>query len=174
MAKLKILLIEDEEALVEVLSTKLDREGYEVKVGFDGEEGFGMIKDYQPDIILLDIVMPKMDGYDVLEKMREEGIKIPVIIISNSGQPVEIEKTKQLGAVDHLIKTQFNPADVVTMIERYMESLKKKEVSSDGEEDAQENLPDINLPKVEDPNAQKLGINVLLDRKSTRLNSSHT
>jgi DNA-binding response OmpR family regulator len=162
MAKLKILLIEDEEALVEVLSTKLDREGYEVKVGFDGEEGFSMIKDFEPDIILLDIVMPKMDGYDVLEKMREEGIKIPVIIISNSGQPVEIEKTRQLGAVDHLVKTQFNPADVVIMIERYMESLKKKEEGSEEGEVVEDSFPDINLPKVEDPNAHKLNINVLL------------
>lgn len=162
MSKLKILLIEDEEALVEVLSTKLDREGYEVKVGFDGEEGYNMIKDFNPDIILLDIVMPKMDGYDVLEKMREEGVKIPVIIISNSGQPVEIEKTRQLGAVDHLIKTQFNPADVVTMIERYMERLKKKEQGLEDNGEAEESLPEVNLPRIEDPNAKKLGINVLL------------
>ncbi len=161
MGKLKILLIEDEEALVEVLSIKLDREGYEVKIGFDGEEGYNMIKDFNPDIILLDIVMPKMDGYDVLEKMREEGIKIPVIIISNSGQPVEIEKTKQLGAVDHLIKTQFNPADVVTMIQRYMDSIKEKDnLSTENEEEKK--IAEIDLPKVEDPKAQKLGINVLL------------
>ncbi len=160
--KIKILLIEDEEALVEVLSTKLDREGYEVKVGFDGEEGYDMIAEFKPDMILLDIVMPKMDGYDVLEKMKENSIDIPVIIISNSGQPVEIEKTRQLGAIDHLIKTQFNPTDVVTMIERYLNNKKKKEDNPNGIEIAQESVPDIDLPKLEDPNANKLGINVLL------------
>lgn len=161
--KIKILLIEDEEALVEVLSTKLDREGYEVKVGFDGEEGYAMIADFQPDMILLDIVMPKMDGYDVLEKMREENIKIPVIIISNSGQPVEIEKTKQLGAVDHLIKTQFNPTDVITMIERYLEKVRQREENPNATEEEQKEVePEIQLPKLEDPNANKLGINVLL------------
>ena len=161
--KIKILLIEDEEALVEVLSTKLDREGYEVKVGFDGEEGYNMIKEFNPDMILLDIVMPKMDGYDVLEKMKEENVKVPVIIISNSGQPVEIEKTRQLGAVDHLIKTQFNPTDVIVMIERYLDKLKKNIENPNSEEGLQkEEVPDIDLPKLEDPNANKLNINVLL------------
>ncbi len=161
--KIKILLIEDEEALVEVLSTKLDREGYEVKVGFDGEEGYNMIAEFQPDMILLDIVMPKMDGYDVLEKMREENVKIPVIIISNSGQPVEIEKTRQLGAIDHLIKTQFNPTDVITMIQKYIDDIKnKKEGGNNNEEGSEEKLPEIQLPKLEDPKATKLNINVLL------------
>jgi len=159
--KLKILLIEDEEALVEVLSTKLEREGYEIKVGFDGEEGYNMISDFNPDLILLDIVMPKMDGYDVLEKMKAEGLTTPVIIISNSGQPVEIEKTKQLGAIDHLIKTQFNPTDVITMIERYFENKNStKGGGSTGE--AASSAPEISLPKLEDPNATKLNINVLL------------
>ncbi|MBN2695441.1 response regulator [bacterium] len=149
--------------MVEVLSTKLDREGYEVKVGFDGEEGYAMIADFQPDMILLDIVMPKMDGYDVLEKMKEENIKIPVIIISNSGQPVEIEKTKQLGAIDHLIKTQFNPTDVITMIERYLDKIKQREENPNAtEEEQKEAEPEVQLPKLEDPNANKLGINVLL------------
>ena len=162
--KLKILLIEDEEALVEVLSTKLDKEGYEVKVGFDGEEGYNMIADFQPDMILLDIVMPKMDGYDVLEKMKENKIDIPVIIISNSGQPVEIEKTRQLGAIDHLIKTQFNPTDVITMIQRYVDKIKNEKEGPNGEQgaEAKEDKPEITLPKVEDPKANLLGINVLL------------
>ncbi|MDA3840056.1 MAG: response regulator [Patescibacteria group bacterium] len=161
--KIKILLIEDEEALVEVLSTKLDKEGYEVKVGFDGEEGYDMIAEFMPDMILLDIVMPKMDGYDVLEKMKENNIKIPVIIISNSGQPVEIEKTKQLGAIDHLIKTQFNPTDVITMIQRYIDG--NKEIGQNtggGDSETEKIVPEIQLPKIEDPNANKLGINVLL------------
>jgi DNA-binding response OmpR family regulator len=116
----KILLIEDEQALADVLEAKLKKEGYEVLVAYDGEEGFKKISDTAPDLILLDIVMPKLNGYEVLEKMNEAKITIPVIIISNSGQPVEIEKTRKLGAVDHLIKTQFDPAEVIIKINNYL------------------------------------------------------
>ena len=75
---------------------KISKIGYNTQVVYDGEEGINKIIEWTPDLILLDIVMPKMNGYEVLEKMKEKGIKIPVIIISNSGQPVEIEKTKKL------------------------------------------------------------------------------
>ena len=116
----KILIVEDEEALASVLKSKLKKEGYNILLSEDGESGFSNIKNWKPDLILLDIVMPKMDGYEVLEKMNEENIKIPVIIISNSGQPVEIEKTRRLGAVDHLIKTQFEPEEVIKKINNYL------------------------------------------------------
>ena len=114
--KIKILIIEDERALADVLAARLKKEGYEVNTAEDGEKGFDVITKWQPDLILLDIVMPKMDGYEVLEKMKEKDIKKPVIIISNSGQPVEIEKTRKLGAVDHLIKTEFDPLEVVVKV----------------------------------------------------------
>jgi len=123
--KIKILIIEDEEALADVLKLKLEKEGYEVLVTSNGESGFTNIKSWKPDLILLDIVMPKMDGYEVLEKMNEENIKIPVIIISNSGQPVEIERTKKLGAVDHLIKTQFEPEEVLYKVNNYLKRNKE-------------------------------------------------
>ena len=119
--KTKILIIEDEEALISLLKVKLEKEGFEVECAYNGEEGFKKIKEYKPDLILLDIVMPKMNGYEVLEKMNEENIKTPVIIISNSGQPVELEKTKKLGAVDYLIKTQFNPIDVIKKVRNYLD-----------------------------------------------------
>ncbi len=118
--KIKILIIEDEESLVELLQDKLKKEGYDVETALDGEKGFAKIGVFNPDLILLDIVMPKMDGYEVLEKMTEAKIKIPVIIISNSGQPVEIEKTTKLGAVDHLIKTEFSAADVLVKVRKCM------------------------------------------------------
>jgi len=124
MAK-KILIVEDEEALANVLEAKLIKEGHEVQVSYNGEDGYESIKSWQPDLILLDIVMPKMNGYEVLEKMKDENIVIPVIIISNSGQPVEIEKTKKLGAVDHLIKTEFEPQEVVDKVSRYLDGMGK-------------------------------------------------
>ncbi len=129
--KTKILIIEDEEALISLLKVKLEKEGFDVECAYNGEEGYKKIKEYKPDLILLDIVMPKMNGYEVLEKMNEDNIKIPVIIISNSGQPVELEKTKKLGAVDHLIKTQFNPIDVIKKIHNYLDSKTTKETAEE-------------------------------------------
>ena len=122
MINKKILIIEDEKILAEVLDSKLKKEGYQSEICYDGEAGLEKIRSWKPDLILLDIVMPKINGYEVLEKMKDEGISIPVIIISNSGQPVEIEKTSKLGAVDHLIKTQFDPAEVIKKIKKYLET----------------------------------------------------
>jgi DNA-binding response OmpR family regulator len=116
----KVLIIEDEQSLADVLEIKLKREDYDVAALGDGGEGFAKIKEWIPDLILLDIQIPTLNGYEVLEKMRDENINIPVIIISNSGQPIEIEKTKKLGAVDHLIKTQFDPAEVVNKVNSFL------------------------------------------------------
>lgn len=117
MAK-KILLIEDEEIMIDLLQRKLSQEGYEVSVARDGEEGLKLIREIKPDLILLDIIMPKMGGFEVMEEMQKdkELKKIPVIVISNSGQPVELDRAKELGARDWLIKTEFNPQEVIDKV----------------------------------------------------------
>lgn len=117
MAK-KILIVEDEELLLNLLKKKLEELNYEVLIAKDGIAGFRAIKENQIDLILLDVIMPKMGGFELLEKMGEdESIKkVPIIIISNSGQPVEIEKAKKLGANDWLIKTEFDPQEVVDKV----------------------------------------------------------
>jgi len=117
MAK-KILIIEDEEILLNLLQRRLEREGYDVVLARDGEEGLKMMKEAEPDLILLDIIMPKKSGFQVMEEMNkdQELKKIPVIIISNSGQPVEIGRAQQLGAKDWLIKTEFDPAEVLKKV----------------------------------------------------------
>jgi len=117
MAK-KILLVEDEEIMIGLLEKKLTQEGYEISVARDGEEGLKAMQQTKPDLILLDIVMPKMGGFEVMEKMQKdpELKKIPVIIISNSGQPVEIGRAQKLGARDWLIKTEFDPQEVVDKV----------------------------------------------------------
>jgi CheY-like chemotaxis protein len=121
MAK-KILLIEDEEIMIDILQRKLTKEGYEVFVARDGEEGLKKMRemDPKPDLILLDIVMPKMGGFEVMEEMtKDEKLKkIPVIVISNSGQPVELDKAKKLGAKDWLIKTEFDPKEVLEKVKK--------------------------------------------------------
>jgi len=117
MAK-KILLIEDEEIMVNLLQRKLTQEGYEISVARDGEEGLKLIREAVPDLVLLDIIMPKKGGFEVMEAMQEdkELREIPVIIISNSGQPVELDRAKELGAKDWLIKTDFDPQEVLDKV----------------------------------------------------------
>jgi len=117
MAK-KVLIIEDEEILLDLLQKKLIKEGYKVSTSRNGEEGLKTMKETKPDLILLDIVMPKMGGFEVMEEMRKdrELNKIPVIIISNSGQPVELDKAKKLGAKDWLIKAEFDPQEVIDKV----------------------------------------------------------
>lgn len=119
MAK-KILLIEDEEIMIDLLQRKLTQEGYEISVTRDGEEGLKTMREVSPDLILLDIIMPKMGGFEVMEEMQKdkELKKIPVIIISNSGQPVEIDRAQKLGAKDWLIKIEFDPQEVVEKVKK--------------------------------------------------------
>lgn len=118
----KILLIEDEELMVELLNRKLTQEGYEVSVARDGEEGLKMMKEQKPELVLLDIVMPRLGGFEVMEKMtKDNDLKdIPVIVISNSGQPVEIDRARKLGAKDWLIKTEFNPQEVIEKVKKQL------------------------------------------------------
>ena len=149
--RIKILIVEDERALADLLEVKLKKEGYDVDVSYDGEDGYNKIVDWKPNLILLDIVMPKMDGYEVLEKMKENSISIPVIIISNSGQPVELEKTKKLGAVDSLVKAEFDPAEVLIKIRSY---LNQGDAPAGGEEEVK--------PVASNIDAKPLGVKVLL------------
>jgi len=121
----KILLIEDEDIIIDLLEKKLSQEGYKVVVAKDGEEGLRKMKEMEPkpDLILLDIIMPKMGGFEVMEEMQKDPQlrEIPVIIISNSGQPVELDKAKKLGAKDWLIKTEFDPKEVIEKVKRQLQ-----------------------------------------------------
>lgn len=121
MAK-KILLIEDEKILSDLLYKKLREAGYETFVAYDGEAGLQTMREKKPDLVLLDIIMPKKGGFEVLEEMQkdEEIKKIPVVIISNSGQPVEISRAVELGVKDYLIKTQFDPKEVIEKVKKQL------------------------------------------------------
>jgi len=116
----KILIIEDEEILMNLLQRKLIQEGYDVSIARDGDDGLKSMRKRLPDLILLDILMPRVGGIEVMEEMqKDDSLKnIPVVIISNSGQPVEIDRAQQLGARDWLIKTEFDPQEVVDKIKK--------------------------------------------------------
>lgn len=117
MAK-KITIIEDEELILDLLQKKLIQEGYDVSVAHNGEDGINVLKEMKPDLVLLDIIMPKKSGFQVMEEMGKDSElkKIPIIVISNSGQPVELDKAQKLGARDWLIKTDFDPREVVEKV----------------------------------------------------------
>ena len=119
MAK-KIILIEDEELMVTLLQRKLTQDGYEVSVARNGEDGLKSMREARPDLVLLDIIMPRKGGFEVMEEMqKDKDLKgIPVIVISNSGQPVEIDRAQKLGAKDWLIKTEFDPQEVVDKVKK--------------------------------------------------------
>src|SRR3989339_839213 len=109
----KILIIEDEDSLRDLITNHLSKEGFRTVAAANGEIGYKKIKEEKPDLILLDIVMPIMDGYQVLEKMYKEKNKTPVIIISNSGQPVEDEKFLRELCASELDKAGFSTFEII-------------------------------------------------------------
>ncbi len=125
----RVIIVEDEDILRDLLKRKLENNGYEVEIALEGEEGLRKIKEQKPDLVLLDIVMPKMDGFTVMEEIRkdEEISDIPIIIVSNSGQPVEIDRAQDLGVKDWIIKTNFDPMEVVEMVNRFFDTEDGKE-----------------------------------------------
>ncbi len=114
----KILIIEDDLFLGNVLTQKLTTEGFDVALSRDGLKGFGKMKSFHPDLVLLDIILPNMNGYEILEARQKDPslADIPVIIISNSGQPVEINRALALGIKDYLVKAQFDPEEVIAKV----------------------------------------------------------
>ena len=118
----KILVVEDDSVLRDVLMEKLLKSGYAVEGAEDGLVALEKIAQYQPDLILLDILMPKKDGMQVLKEMHEDAAMshIPVIVISNSGQPVEIARARELGAKAFLVKAVFEPSEVLEKIEKVL------------------------------------------------------
>ena len=115
----KILIIEDDKFLRELISQKLEREGYDICEAIDGEEGIKEVKKENPDLVLLDLILPGIDGFEVLAQMKKEPAlaKIPVIILSNLGQKEDIEKGINLGANDYLIKAHFTPNEIIEKIQ---------------------------------------------------------
>lgn len=114
----KILIVEDDIFLGDVLLQKLKSGGYDTLLARDGATGLKQIREWKPDLILLDIILPQMNGYEVLEaKQGDPKISgIPVIVISNSGQPVEINRALVLGVKDYLVKAQFDPEEVIVKV----------------------------------------------------------
>jgi len=120
----KIVLIEDDDILSGLLQRRLAQQGYEVFLTKDGKAGLSAIRTGRPDLILLDIIMPRMGGFEVMEEIQKDPKlkKIPIIIVSNSGQPVELDRAQKLGARDWLVKTDFDPQEVIEKVKKQIGS----------------------------------------------------
>ena len=119
MSKKKVLIVEDDNFVAEVYSTKLLEMGHEVRIAQNGEEGLKMVEEEKPDLILLDIIMPVMGGIEMLGelKKKDDWKQIPVILLTNVGEKESVQKARDLCVQDYLIKSHFTPAEVIEKIE---------------------------------------------------------
>jgi len=118
----QILLIEDDPFLIDIYTTKLKEEGYAVDVAEDGEEGLRMLRQKKPDLLLLDVVLPSFNGWEILRKIkRTDDLKdLKVVILSNLGEKEEVEKGLNLGAAKYLVKAHYTPTEVIKEIKKIL------------------------------------------------------
>lgn len=123
-SKARILFIDDDNFLRKVYQAELSEQGYEVVLAADGQEGLEKAKISDPDLIILDMIMPKKSGFEVLTELQNDAnIKnVPVIILSNLGQEDDVKKGLDLGAVDYLVKDNITLATIVEKINQYINS----------------------------------------------------
>ncbi len=126
-AQFKILLIEDEEMLANMYEVKFKNEGYDLVKALDGSQGLDLAKTIKPNFILLDIIMPKMDGFSVLKALKEDPTTkdIPVMLLTNLGQDEDVKRGNELGAVGYLVKANITPSEVVAAVKKAVDNLKK-------------------------------------------------
>ena len=120
-----ILLVEDDPFLVDIYSTKLKEAGFSVQIAIDGKEVLKKIKGNIPDLLLLDIVLPNFNGWEILRKIeRDDELKtLKVVILSNLGEKQEIEKGLRLGAARYLVKAHYTPSEVVEEVKKILNKL---------------------------------------------------
>ena len=114
----KILVVEDDQFLSNAYKLKLTKSGFETVVASDGNEALEVLKEFKPDMILLDLIMPNLDGFSTLKALKDnsEYKDIPVIVASNLGQKEDIEKAKELGANDFVIKSKVSIEKIVQKV----------------------------------------------------------
>lgn len=118
----KILLVEDDDSLASVYQTRLQAEGFDIRRVPNGEEALSVTLEYKPDLILLDVMMPKVSGFDVLDILRNtpETINVKVIMLTALGQDSDRQRAESLGVDDYLVKSQVVIADVVDRVKHHL------------------------------------------------------
>ncbi len=119
-----ILLIEDDTMISTMYQTKFSMEGQAIEVAMDGQTGLQKVLSLKPAVVLLDVILPKMDGFSVLSEMKKnpETKKIPVILLTNLGQDEDVKKGKDLGADDYFVKSNHTPAEIVERVKTLLKS----------------------------------------------------
>lgn len=125
--KNKILIIEDDKFLIKLYSDKLRRERFEVLESLTGEEGLNKVFIEKPDLVILDLILPGKNGFEVLSEMKlnPKTKNIPVIILTNLGQESDIKRGLELGAVAYLVKTEFSMNQLPELVKEYLVKAKK-------------------------------------------------
>lgn len=116
----KICIVEDEKNIAEMYKTLFEQEGYEVRCAYDGEAGLKLITEYKPDLVLLDIIMPKMDGFEVLKKIKCQRLndRMVVCVLTNLDQREDMEKVFDLGAQHYFVKAHITPHKLMDRLYR--------------------------------------------------------
>ncbi len=120
--KNKILIVEDDAMISAMYKSKFEADGFKILVAVDGANGLELAKKEKPNIIMMDIIMPRMDGFSVLSKLKKTGQtkNIPVIMLTNLGTDEDKDKAKKLGVVDYLVKANLTPAQISEKIKKYL------------------------------------------------------
>jgi len=116
----KILLVEDDPFLIEIYTTKLKEAGYDVDTAEDGDTAIRKIKEGSMELVLLDIVLPNFNGWEILRKIGSDRKDIKVVILSNLGEKAEVEKGMKLGATKYLVKAHYTPSEVIKEIKKIL------------------------------------------------------
>ncbi len=122
--KKKVLIVDDDEFLLDMYVVKFKEAGFEVDIAQNGEEALAKVRAGNPDVVLLDVVMPKMDGFDVLRTIKKEKLAphAAVFVLSNLGQKEDTDRGMNLGAVDYIVKAHFTPSEVVARVNNVLQS----------------------------------------------------
>lgn len=123
----KILIIEDDTFIIRAYKDGFEKEGLEVITATDGQEGLDKIRSESPDLVLLDLILPVKNGFEVLEELKVEKINIvpPTVILTNLGQESDVKKGKSYGAIDYLVKANYSMSEVINRVKQHLKDLNK-------------------------------------------------
>ena len=122
MSQTKILIVEDERFLSPILASRMEKEGFGIRQAFDGEEALSLLKTEKPDLIVLDLILPKKSGFEVLESISADPqlSQVPVVILSNLGQDSDFQKAKKLGAIEYHIKIKTSVDNFIGIVKNIL------------------------------------------------------
>lgn len=118
----KVLFIEDDALIVKIYTARLTKDGYEVFTADNGEDGIKIALEKRPDLVVLDVMMPKVDGFGVLQKLRSDAnfTKVPILLYSNLAQEEELKRALAMGATEFIVKANISPTELVEKIKKYL------------------------------------------------------